>query len=446
MNTVPDSPALLAFEHDFIPFDWTDRHLAALDRLNRSAGGEVLGPVVQGRQHGFRSAQFVGLIRLEGQTIEILPKLYRGSHAAPQQMAARNLLVLLAHAFDLGLRDTGIASVIAEHGDWFEALAALFAARLMELWQRGPQHTYQSRDEDLPVLKGKLRVGAQLRRPEQYHRLAVRYDEFTVDHARNQVLRAAVELLWQITRLPANRRQLGALRQWLEQVTLLPPLAAAQVDLPPLTRLNQHYAPLVNLARLLLQRAAPYLTHGTQETYAFVFDMNQLFESFLTGFIRRHRAAILPPSLAKAELLVQARSFQQHLALRDDGRRAFLLKPDLALRLDGAAPLLADMKYKLLDADHIRLGVAPSDFYQMLAYAHRYACPHVLLLYPQMSSMPDPLRHTFRLHGSPTDITVHTVDLCGDLTSSASRNLLIAELAKGFAHADQCDPLRHVAR
>ena len=209
------------------------------------------------------------------------------------------------------------------------------------------------------MLKGKLRVGEQLRRPEQYHRLAVRYDEFTVDHARNQALRTAVELLWQITRLPANRRRFGILREWLEQVTLLPPIAAAQMALPNLTRLNQHYSPLVNLARLLLQRAAPFLTHGTQETYAFVFDMNQLFESFLTGFIRRHRTAILPPSLAHAELLVQARSFQQHLALRDDGRRAFLLKPDLAVRMDGGAPLLVDMKYKLLDAAHIRLGAAP---------------------------------------------------------------------------------------
>jgi len=436
MNSAPALHTRLAFEHDFIPYDWTDSHLASLAHLNRSTGGEVLSPVVQGRQRGFRTAQFVGLIRLEGETIEVLPKLYRGSHAAPQQMAARNLLVLLAHAFDLGLRDTGIASVVGEHGDWFEALAALFAARLMELWQRGPQRTYQSLDEDLPVLKGKLRVSEQLRRPEQYHRLAVRYDEFTVDHPRNQVLRAAVELLWQITRLPANRRQLGILREWLEQVTVLPPIVAAQMALPPLTRLDQHYAPLVNLARLLLQRAAPYLTHGTHETYAFVFDMNQLFESFLTGFIRRHRAAILPPSLARAELLVQARSFRQHLAYRDNGRPVFPLKPDLALRLDGGVPLLVDMKYKQLDASSSRLGVAPSDFYQMMAYAHRFACPHVLLLYPQMSSMTYPLRHTFHLVGSPTHITVHTVDLCRDLTSPASRNHLIAELAQGFAHAD----------
>ncbi len=436
MNAMPAFHTRIAFEHDFIPFEWTDKHLAALDRLNRSTGGEVLSPVVKGRQRGFRTAQFVGLVRLEGATIEILPKLYRGSSEPPQHMAARNLLVLLAHAFDLGLRDTGIASVVSEHGDWFEALAALFAARLMDLWQRGPQRTYRSLDEDLPVLKGKLRVGEQLRRPEQYQRLAVRYDEFTVDHPRNQVLRAAVELLWEITRLPANRRQLGILREWLEQVTLLPPSAAAQMALPPLTRLNRHYAPLVNLARLLLQRAAPYLTIGTHETYAFVFDMNQLFESFLTGLIRRHRAAILPPSLADAELLVQARSFRQHLALRDDDRRVFPLKPDLALRLDGRAPLLVDMKYKLLDASSGRLGVAPSDFYQMMAYAHRFACPHVLLLYPQMSSMPDPLRHTFHLVGSPAHITVHTIDLCRDLTSPASRSLLIAELAEGFAHVD----------
>ena len=138
MRQTTDNHTRIAFEHDFVPFEWTDRHLAALDRVNHIAGDDVLRPAVQGRQRGLRTAQLVGLVLLEGETIEILPKPYRGSQEAPQQMAACNLLVLLAHAFDLGLRDTGIASVVGEHGDWFEALAALFAARLMDLWQRGP--------------------------------------------------------------------------------------------------------------------------------------------------------------------------------------------------------------------------------------------------------------------------------------------------------------------
>ncbi len=82
MNAMPAFHTRIAFEHDFIPFEWTDKHLAALDRLNRSTGGEVLSPVVKGRQRGFRTAQFVGLVRLEA-TIEILPSSADGSEPLP---------------------------------------------------------------------------------------------------------------------------------------------------------------------------------------------------------------------------------------------------------------------------------------------------------------------------------------------------------------------------
>ena len=432
------SQSLVLFEHESIPYCWTEGELAAVERLNRRAGSPILQPQIRNGRPGWRTTQYVGLVRLGATSFQILPKLYQsstGEQAVQAREAARHLLYLLAHTQDLGVQDTGLAAILQYPGDWFEGLIALFTTRLSELWQRGPQRAYQPVADELPILKGKWRIPDQIRRPEQLHRLAVLYDEFTLDQPLNRLLRAAVELLWRLARDNANRRRLDILREWMDPVTLVSPTVAAHMALPPLTRLNRHYAPLLNLARLLLHQAAPQLTGGRLDAFAFVFDMNHLFEGFLTQFIQRHHRAILPPALTGCRLLAQAEGVQHYLARRSDGKHAFLLRPDLVARLGERTPLLVDMKYKRLDPTQTKLGVDPSDFYQMVAYAHRYGCPSVLLLYPQLADMAHPLHHTFYLHDSPTRIVVHTVNLCRDLTTGAARQQLIAELAEGVAHA-----------
>lgn len=427
------------FEHEALRFDWTPSDLAALERLQRAAKTEILRPVVRHGHYHLQATEQVGLVRLGEQTIQVLPKLFRREGVAPEeqaQAATRALVYLLANTSQLAIAESGLTQLLSYPGNWFEGLIALFTTQLTDLWLRGPQRTYQAVEDELPILKGRWRLAEQLRRPEQYQRLAVRYDEFTVDQPLNQVLAAAVDVLWRLTEEAGNRRRLGILREWLTPVTLLPASVAAQMPLPPLTRLNQHYAPILNLARLLLTQAAPQLTGGAREMFAFVFDMNRLFEDFLTQFIRRHRHSILPAHLAHSQLLAQAQGVQRYLARRDDGRDAFLLRPDLVVRDGNAVPLIIDMKYKRLDPEQRRLGIAPADFYQMLAYAQRYQCAHVLLLYPQTAEVTQPVRHVFTPYGSPTRIVVQTVDLRNDLSQAVHRRHLLAELRQGFAHVN----------
>jgi 5-methylcytosine-specific restriction enzyme subunit McrC len=276
-----DPTSHILFEHETIPFDWTDRELHAVARLSGSGSMTIVHLLNRPGQRLLRTTQYVGIIRLGSYTIQVLPKLYQAHGITPPaQQAARNLLYLLTQTADLDVRDSDVATVMQQHSDWFEALIALFTNRLVDLWQRGPQRTYQPIADELPLLKGKWRVADQLRRPDRPHRLAVLYDEFTVDQPLNQLLRCAVEVLWRLARHPSNRRGLETLRDWMEPISLLPPTVAASLTLPPLTRLNRHYAPLLNLARLLLRQAAPQLSHGKLDAFAFVFDMNQLFERF----------------------------------------------------------------------------------------------------------------------------------------------------------------------
>jgi len=248
------------FEHESRPFDWQDRDLAAIDRLNRYTGTDILRATVRGRQKEVKAAQHVGVVRLGHRTLQILPKIYRSPEAADEKErareATRNLLYMLEVAGQLPVREHALAALFRRDLDWFEILTWFFATHLADEWQRGAYRGYQVVEDELPTLKGKWRIAEQLRRPERKHLFAVAYDEFTADNALNRVFRFVVERLWHLTRDAENRRRLGDLRQWMDEVTLLPSVTAAQAVPTLLTRLNQHYEPLLNLARLFLDGGA----------------------------------------------------------------------------------------------------------------------------------------------------------------------------------------------
>ncbi|HMA33848.1 MAG TPA: hypothetical protein VKY74_05145 [Chloroflexia bacterium] len=421
-------PALLA---------WTSADTARLERLQRTLGQvELLRPVVRHGQVTIQATQYVGVIRLGPRTIQVLPKMHRSGLPAADAVpaATRNLLHLLAYTLRVPIHEQAIAPLLQQDADWFEILTGIFARHLADEWGRGAHRGYQAVDAELGVMKGQWHVAEQIRRPASAHRFTVTYDEFTADNQLNRVFRYVVERLAARTRHPGNARRLSLLRQLLDEIALLPIVTAA--DAPPslITRLNARYAPLLNLARLFLAQDAPQLGGGTLDTFAFVFDMNRLFEDFIAEFIRRHRATILPPAWQDCELLVQTQGATLHLATQAGGRQSFELRPDLAFRLAGAFPLLLDTKYKQLKDTDAKLGVAQGDFYQMYAYAQRYHCPRVLLLYPQTAGLDAPLQVPFAADGpgGAAVITAATVDLRGDLGQATVRQALQARLRTLF--------------
>ncbi len=424
------------FEHEQKAFDWTEREFAALERLNRATGVEVLRATIgRGGRRELRASQYVGVVRLGTRAVQVLPKIHRSGTAdkdGREKEATRNLLHLLAQAGRLPVREHALAPLLQHGNDWFEILTRLFATHLLEEWQRGAHRRYQTVEDELPVLKGKWRVAESLRRPARAHVFPVIYDEFTADNRLNRVFRFVTERLWHLTRDGGNRRLLGELRQWMDEVRL-PARVTAREAAPSLllTRLNARYAPLLNLARLFLEGGSLQLAAKDFTTYAFVFDMNLLFESFIINFITRHRERILPAALHTCQLLPQSHRAPHYLACNDAQQNVFQLRPDLVFRQgDGAYPLLLDTKYKRLNPSDAKLGISSSDFYQMHAYAHRYQCPRVLLLYPQTAGISESLHKYFKLHDSDKTIEAATVDLRIDLSSGTGRNALIEELAK----------------
>ena len=388
-----------------------------------------------------KSKQHVGVFYLGKRTIQVLPKMYKAGSGVSERQAKNNLIYMLGYINKLDIKQHTISSLLEQDLNFFEVLVRLFATNLLEQWRKGAFRCYQSVNDTLPVLKGKLNLTEQLRHPEQKHLFSVTYDEFTADNQLNQILRHVVERLWKLTKNNKNKQLLNDLRQLMNEVTLLPSVNIPSISRIPFTRLNLHYQPILKLAQLFLMKKSFELDTGKVEvfSFAFMFDMNVLFEKFVISFIERNRNEIFE-DLENCKSYPQADKIEKHMGIKtsnnksNKNERVFKIKPDLVIEHDNSYPFIIDTKYKKLKKDHQNLGVDEKDFYQMYAYAQCYNCPRVLLIYPQCEDTNEPLQATFKIQSNfesgkrDRTIIAATINLRGDLSKQDEKDKLLNRL------------------
>lgn len=250
-----------------------------------------------------------------------------------------------------------------EVDDVLSAIASGFSWHATWALDRGVLRGYVHRDEREIALRGRVRFGDHLARsgglalPTE-----VSYDDFTEDVIENRMLRTASSLLLRLPRVPEQaRRRLLRLRALLGEVSEL--WIGSGVDAPAITRLNERYAPALALAQLVLAGASIGSGVGTTASTTFVFDMNKVFEDFVT--------IALGQSLTRHGGELRSQVTQERLS------RHIALKPDLAWRRDGRWDAVLDVKYKPLYDKRF----PNADAYQMLAYTLAYGLEKGWLIY-----------------------------------------------------------------
>ncbi len=183
--------------------------------------------------------------------------------------------------------------------------------------------------------------------------------------------------------------------------------------MPLLTRLNARYGPSLRLAELILHAASIDAAKGPLAAAAFVFDMNKVFEDFVTAAFTesmiQHGGIVRPQ--------VEEFSLDVHSRLR--------LKPDLSWWMGGTCRAILDAKYKAIDSGIMR----HPDAYQMLAYCTAYAVPRGYLVYARDSGQE---WRTHRIRNADCEIVVAAVDLEKDAKDVLSEiDVLAGEVVAG---------------
>ncbi|MCY3892394.1 MAG: hypothetical protein OXF65_03750 [Acidimicrobiaceae bacterium] len=295
---------------------------------------------------------FVGSFTVAGLSVIVRPKI-----------KLENLFLLL----EVGLPPAAWreeATDYAKSADLLPSLVSFFARTAETTVARGLFHHYRREEDDLVALRGRIDFVRQFRRGGVLVPMACVWDDFTADVDENRCLLAGIRRALMVPGVPAeDRRRLRRVTAALDGVAELAPISALnrleQIESRGFTRMNEHYRPGLRLARLLLANLALRDQHGDTAASAFMVDMNQLFEDFVTARLQN----------ALRGRLDVAAQLRPHLD--EEGR--ITIRPDLLLRQHGTDVGVADLKYKLAadasDENGAEAVGYHGDYYQLLAYA-----------------------------------------------------------------------------
>lgn len=341
-------------------------------------------------QHTLVAQQYVGSIQLGVHTLEVLPKI-----DSYDQQVRRNLIRMLSVAHDLDISEGEAVNVAVQSYGILEIMIRLFCDKLSIQLRKGLVRKYELREENLAVLRGRIGVTEQLRlnaaNPE---RLFCRHDDFQEDIPLNQIFKAGVRFLLDVSCEADNQRRLSEFMLIFEGVSDIPrqslPWNRVSFD-----RLTEHYRACYNLVELILKRNPPDLMGGNSKAFSLFFDMNVLFEEYIGRVTRK----IFTPMGYRVNL----QGPQRHLAIDIDKQHpVFTLKPDITGRVDEQIAWIIDTKWKSLSLQKVKEGVLQEDLYQMYAYAQCYNCSDTVLLYPHNHDLGDKagVRASFSLNHS----------------------------------------------
>jgi len=403
------------------------------------AGGRDGQTVFHWQHKKARARQYVGVIQLGRHTIEILPKTAaRGDQPLAGTDLERergNLVEMLRTSGLVSLRDRGVAPQAVKNVPLFEALLLMFASALLAELRQGSPRSYIRREENLTRWKGKLNAAKQATRnllhPERFF---VNYSEFSPETPLTRILRAGVLLAKRYAVRSQTHRILDECAAWLGG--LHDPVHTPDEFRISFTRQNDRFRSVHDFSLQLLRQQVNAPVSGGARIFSLLFDMNQVFEGYVTQLYReiapKHRLQVIAQGTGQREHLVYADSHP-----RGKGRRPHL-EPDILVR-GGKKSLpvaVIDTKWKLVNHS----SEATSDLYQLYAYAGQFGAPTNILLYPCHTPDSDTNHllhrlgyvHPHTLLGGPSEQSIYSVRLnvARDLTDPDVRDAIRTDLCR----------------
>ncbi|WP_395167480.1 McrC family protein [Francisella salimarina] len=365
---------------------------------------------------GIKAKQYVGVISLGGQLVQVLPKIFsKQSHNMSFRQASTmesnsindsitGIMYLLKLTKKLKINEVELAKLCKHTDSMLEVFIRLFADNLLELLQNDYRRNYVSQEDNLKFVKGKINFTKHLRHNYiDKSKFYCNYDEYESNILLNQLLKATIKKCISSTKSSfAILQKCDQLLIDVDDKRFINPNICKRVKF---TRLNQKYEYVFNLAKLLLFGNSPKLTTKENYTFSIMFDMNALFEEAIFE--------ILDSNKSDFDIInIKAQSPQKKIF--DEGSIAnFTMKPDIYIKKKDGLIIVLDTKYKLIesirsDYKSSQKQASQSDVYQVFAYSQYYQAEKCILLYPQFEKSFD---NEFSSKDIGFNLQISTIDL-----------------------------------
>lgn len=296
---------------------------------------------------GLKARQYCGIIYHNGEDFYILPKI------ANNDDKDKNLKIftyMLMYANNIKVKNEDLStSLNYKSNNILEIFIQMFAKNLFKELQKGIYKEYITEQENLTVLRGKYLINENLKYNFTKSKIYCEFDEFSEDNQLNQFFLYAIKTLMSYTK---DKKLLKMCELVFDDVEF------KKFDIDKLdihfNRLSSRFKDSFEFAILLLKKSIPIFDNG-KKSFAFLFDMNDLFEDFIGNIYKS----------------IDSSTSLQTIKIYGN----LVLKPDII-----TSKQIIDTKYKLVKNKE---DLKTNDKYQMFVYGVNFNMKDTMLLYPE---------------------------------------------------------------
>jgi len=324
---------------------------------------------------GYRSLTFssiVGVIQVGALTVEIIPKADR--EQSGDAIKWRGALIdMLRECGYLKLSSVSRADLHLRRASLFDLYMEAFLEEVRLLLHQGLVKKYRQAEGNVTALKGRLQFSRHLSQNlihrERFYTVHSRYDR---NNAFNGVLKCALGVVSRVARSPHVQREAKGLLEGFEDIR------DSRVTLETFKRLRydrntERYRYGIALARLIILNFQPDVRAGREDVLAILFNMNELFETYVFRQVRRAAS-----KCGRDDIAVSGQRRKQFWHSPHSSRG---IKPDIVVTWGDGSPAcsaILDTKWKIPKSRH----PDDADLKQMYAYNLQFGAQRSYLLYP----------------------------------------------------------------
>lgn len=308
--------------------------------------------------------QYVGVIQVDGLTIEILPKIDNDKKSeAVWQNALINMLRVTRK---LKVQKVNEANVNKQQIHLLDIYFEWFLDEVQLLLRQGLIKQYYKETNNVKALKGKLEfaghISKNLVHKERFYTTHQVYDK---DHLIHQVLYKALDIIEKCTKGNYLYSKCKTVQLDFPEVKSINVNEATFTKLPK-NKKTAPYETALAIARLIILNYAPNVSSGNERMLALLFDMNSLWEEYVLERLKQ-------ASYEKGFTVIgqNSKSFWNGLTIR----------PDIVLEKGigkDKQTFIIDTKWKNIDYSE----PSTHDLRQMYIYNDYWDSKKAMLLYP----------------------------------------------------------------
>lgn len=345
------------FEHSFLAIEkgkFEQRHFVALSKLNMLHNDKYFDL----RHNGIKFKHYVGVIQVDGLTIEILPKIDNDGKTINTWQKA--LIEMLRVTKKLKIQNIDHADVNRQSIHLLDIYFEWFLNEVQLLIHQGLIKQYYKETSNVKALKGKLEfaghISKNLVHKERFYTTHQVYDK---DHLIHQILYKALDIIEKCTKGNYLYSKCKIVQLDFPEVKNIS-VTEATFSKVPKTRKTAPYETALAISKFIILNFAPNISSGSENMLALLFDMNNLWEEYILAKLKQS------DKIANV-YGQQSKSFWNGISIR----------PDIVIEYEGDK-FIIDTKWKNISSDK----PSTHDLRQMYVYNDYWKSNKAMLLYP----------------------------------------------------------------